>query len=388
MNPLMNAALGATNESDDPYQRNRDEFVAHENKNVFVIMRYASEPTFNVIERAIGVALGRHGLRPILARKVAFHEELWGNIRFCMDHSRYAIAVFERLVEPDFNPNITTELGYMLALRRPCLILKDRQLRTMPSDILGHLYHPFDLLCATETVTAAVEEWLRKLGHMPSAETITGTDHASANIMRTGRILEALASPATVIRQAASLSALAISAEEAPERDCGEELHKLWLRERDCIVALLEGGCVVRVMICPDGQIDGFEMGLMSDDYARRNILARLKQLERVITEHLDNESLQICYAMRLPHDNSLIIDSRVAFIGRKRRRERGFAHTTQIFDPVLINDESAEFDAIFLANVGAILRLDAPADVDCRSRRLKEAVLVKLASCQARMRR
>lgn len=54
------------------------------------------------------------------------------------------VAVFEQLVEPDFNPNVSLEVGYMLAQKKKLLLLKERSLPRLSSDLVGHLYKEFD----------------------------------------------------------------------------------------------------------------------------------------------------------------------------------------------------------------------------------------------------
>ena len=372
----------------DPYDKNRSDFEQNENSNVFIIMRYANESPLLEVENAIKKTLARYGLNAVLARDVAFDEELWSNVRFCMEHSRYAIVVFERLIQPDHNPNITLELGYMLALGRPSLILKEKSLPTLHSDIIGRLYTPFDSHKAIETVSFAVEKWLEKLGHTPSpsAQTISGKNHLASNKERTIRILEALSEAESTIRQAASMSSFAISDDELHEKDDDGTYQELLLRERHKIMHFLSQGRIVKIIICPEAQIERVELGLVSEEYVQRNIIPRYNQLIKVINDNLHNEKLQIISTLRLPHDNLLIIDDKIIFIGRKRRRDRGFPYTTQIFDRTVIKDEISEFDAVFHDNVGPLLNTTEVSESDYGSPELKEAIIKKLKKCRARI--
>ncbi|HEX8919847.1 MAG TPA: hypothetical protein VF766_00120, partial [Pyrinomonadaceae bacterium] len=70
-------------------------------RNVFVIMRYAPKAPFVEIEKTIKETLQRYGLKAVLAKDVAFHQQLWNHVRFCMEFSRYAIVVFESILNPD-----------------------------------------------------------------------------------------------------------------------------------------------------------------------------------------------------------------------------------------------------------------------------------------------
>src|ERR1043165_8609615 len=171
---------------DDPLAHMRSTFEKDMDRNVFVIMRYAPTSPFVKIENTIKETLQRFGLKAVLARDVILHQQIWNHIRFCMEHSRYAIVVFENILQPDFNPNITLELGYMLALKRPCLILKDDSMDKLHTDIIGHLYTPFNVHKVKETVGGAIEKWLMRLGpnSVKPAETISADKPVEANKKR------------------------------------------------------------------------------------------------------------------------------------------------------------------------------------------------------------
>jgi hypothetical protein len=49
----------------------------------------------------------------------------------------------------------------MLGLGKRCLLLKEKRLPKLPSDIVGHLYKPWDAFDATNTVSGEVTRWLR-----------------------------------------------------------------------------------------------------------------------------------------------------------------------------------------------------------------------------------
>jgi hypothetical protein len=42
-----------------------------------------------------------------------------------MDACHFGVAVFEQVVETDYNPNVSLELGYMLAQDKRLLLLED-----------------------------------------------------------------------------------------------------------------------------------------------------------------------------------------------------------------------------------------------------------------------
>jgi nucleoside 2-deoxyribosyltransferase len=73
----------------------------------------------------------------------------------------FGIAVFERLEEESFNPNVSLEVGYMLALGKPVLILKYKTLKKIQTDLIGRLYKEFDPQNPKETIPEKVLRWLK-----------------------------------------------------------------------------------------------------------------------------------------------------------------------------------------------------------------------------------
>ena len=368
----------------DPIQLNREQFERNENHNVFVIMRYSEGTVLDLIEGAIKTTLSEFNLNAILAKDVVFDHELWSNIRFCMDHSRYAIVLFERIKPPDYSPNVSLELGYMLALKRPCLILKDKAFPALNTDIIGHLYTTFDSYNAEESVSLAIKKWMAKLGHsrIKPAETIEAESTLESNKERTRRIIEYLSSldvsaPDNVIRQAASLSSLAISDNEIHEDGSDEEYHHLLLSERDLLCNLMKSGSTLKIMISPDTQKERVSLGLVSMEYARTNIIPRYDRLIKYVENNINNKNLQIVYLHRLPYDNLVIINSDVSLIGRKRLREKGFPYTTVIYDPAVITEQIKDFDINFDEN--ADILSGQSIDNESKNEEIKKKVIKRL---------
>ena len=128
-------------------------------RNVFVMMRYRSEKHFSEIESSIRVALSRYGLIARLAKDGSVVDDLWENITNYMRFCRFGIAVFEDIDEREFNPNISLELGYMYALNKRCLLLKEKRMPRLPVDICGRIYRDFDALNIQASIQEQVSEW-------------------------------------------------------------------------------------------------------------------------------------------------------------------------------------------------------------------------------------
>ena len=133
------------------------------NTNVFVMMRYKeNEGVHIIIEEMVRKALKNKGLKPQLAKDHTFTSQLWSNVKVYMDNCRYGVAIFEDIDKNDYNPNISIELGYMFGKRKKCLILKEKTIPTLPTDIMGHIYRNFDITHIRETMTEEIDHWVRK----------------------------------------------------------------------------------------------------------------------------------------------------------------------------------------------------------------------------------
>jgi hypothetical protein len=131
-------------------------------RSVFVMMRYRESEHFLQIEEAIITTLKAFGLQARLAKDKAYSDDLWDNVRIYMHASKYGLAVFEEIDERHFNPNVAMEVGYMYALGRRILLLKDKRMPAMPTDILGQIYKPFDSYKIAQTIKDQIKDWVVK----------------------------------------------------------------------------------------------------------------------------------------------------------------------------------------------------------------------------------
>ena len=137
-------------------------------KNVFIMMPFRQEKDehYEDIERIIKDELEKLGLRGWLATDKDLSPTLWGNVSAFMVGCRYGIAVFTRKedvtsgkIEPEFNPNVSLELGFMLSRGKKVLILKDSALETLNADLMGHLYKEFDLRRVKRDLPCLIQAW-------------------------------------------------------------------------------------------------------------------------------------------------------------------------------------------------------------------------------------
>lgn len=129
-------------------------------RNVFIMMRFQDTAQFAELRGAVVDALAAHGLEGIRADDREYHPDLWSNVEVYLLGCRYGIAAFEDFEARDHNPNVALELGYMRARDKRCLILKERTLPSVPTDVVGSLYKAFDKFNIAATVSAQVERWV------------------------------------------------------------------------------------------------------------------------------------------------------------------------------------------------------------------------------------
>jgi len=130
-------------------------------KNVFVMMRFLQSAQMSQIHTAVNDALRRLDFHAVRADDRDYTGELWTNIQVCMAGCQLGLAVFEDIEQRDFNPNVSLELGYMLARQRRCLILKEKRLPALPADVMHRLYKPFDMFNIHETISHQIDRWLK-----------------------------------------------------------------------------------------------------------------------------------------------------------------------------------------------------------------------------------
>lgn len=136
---------------------------AEVDRNVFLMMRFKTGKQFQEIERVIRETLAASGYHVMRADDKAYASELWDNVLIYMLGCPLGITVFEEIDEREFNPNVALELGFMLALDRRCLVLKDQRMPRMPTDIIGRLYKTFDTYDIAGSLTRALESWLKDI---------------------------------------------------------------------------------------------------------------------------------------------------------------------------------------------------------------------------------
>lgn len=135
-------------------------------KNVFIMTWFqAGNPTLAALDSSIRSALVRRGLFGHRADGRCYPNDrnFWDNVCTYMFGCKLGVAVLEDILQDEFNPNVALELGFMRALGKPTLLLKERRFKPR-ADILGTLWEEFYILDIGGTVPSAVDRWLDDVG--------------------------------------------------------------------------------------------------------------------------------------------------------------------------------------------------------------------------------
>lgn len=126
----------------------------------FVMMRFGSTTVHAELMSAIRETLLECGIVAIRADEREYSDDLMENVLTYLYGCELGVAVFDRIESHEFNPNVTLEVGYMMALSKPVCLLKDVSLVTLTTDLSGKLYRPFNSYEIRQTVPKALMSWL------------------------------------------------------------------------------------------------------------------------------------------------------------------------------------------------------------------------------------
>lgn len=130
-------------------------------KVAFIMMKYGTTKAHENIVNGIKRVLDLYGIKAVRADEKDYHADLYPNVLTYEYGCGFGIAVFERIEQEDFNPNVSLEVGYMLALGKKVCLLKDQTLRTLHTDLVSKLYKQFDPQDPLDSIPPVLERWLK-----------------------------------------------------------------------------------------------------------------------------------------------------------------------------------------------------------------------------------
>jgi hypothetical protein len=144
----------------DSFSRDHPDFE----KNVFIATRFRSGKQFSEIHQAVKTGLAKYGLIGLRADDKTYPTDgdLWANICVYLMGCKYGVCVFEEIDEREFNPNVPLEYGFLRAINRQVLLLKDQRMPKLPTDMTGKIYRHFDSYNITETIRQQIGEWIER----------------------------------------------------------------------------------------------------------------------------------------------------------------------------------------------------------------------------------
>ncbi|MNR18345.1 hypothetical protein D3C85_1350690 [compost metagenome] len=133
-------------------------------KTAFIIMQFGNTKPHADVVNCIRDTLAVHGIIALRADDKEYMDDLFANIKTYMHACDFGIAVFDRITEDDFNPNVSLEVGYMMGMGKDVLLLKDQTLRNLHTDLAGRLYKQFDTRDTQGSMPAPINKWLADKG--------------------------------------------------------------------------------------------------------------------------------------------------------------------------------------------------------------------------------
>ncbi|SFZ92416.1 hypothetical protein SAMN05428642_102711 [Flaviramulus basaltis] len=126
----------------------------------FLMMKFEDSKMQLEIIDVLKSHLIEKGIMLLRADDKWYADDLFENIKTYMQGCSFGIALFDRINTEEFNPNVSLEIGYMMALSKPVLLLKDKNLKSLQTDLVGKLYHQFDFQNPEKTIPIVIDKWL------------------------------------------------------------------------------------------------------------------------------------------------------------------------------------------------------------------------------------
>jgi len=130
----------------------------------FIVMQFKGTKPHELIVNCIKDTLKNYNITGLRSDDKQYMDDLFQNVRVYMHACDFGIAVFDRITEDDFNPNVSLEVGYMFGIGKNVLLLKDKTLKSLPTDLTGKLYKEFDTTDIENTMPKQIVKWLSDKG--------------------------------------------------------------------------------------------------------------------------------------------------------------------------------------------------------------------------------
>jgi hypothetical protein len=147
----------------------KDDFPNPENV-AFIMMQFGETEEFTKISISIRKTLKENGLIGLRADDKEYNADIYYNILTYLHGCNFGIAVFEKISDEYFNPNVSLEVGYLLALNKQVCLLKEKTLPNLTSDLVGKLYREFNIEDCEISISNVLRNWLDDKGFLKTTE--------------------------------------------------------------------------------------------------------------------------------------------------------------------------------------------------------------------------
>lgn len=135
-------------------------------KTAFIMMLFTETKQHKEILSAVKETLHKYDINGLRADDKEYMDDLFPNVKVYMHCCDFGIAIFDRILADEFNPNVSLEAGYILGMGKKVLFLKDKTLKSLQTDLVGKLYKEFDTVDANNTIPSQIEKWLTDKGFL------------------------------------------------------------------------------------------------------------------------------------------------------------------------------------------------------------------------------
>jgi nucleoside 2-deoxyribosyltransferase len=129
-------------------------------KTAFLIMQFTKSKPHDALIKAITEVLLEFDIICLRADHKEYSDDLFSNIKTYMHCCDFGIAIYESIKQNDINPNVSLEVGYMMALNKKVCLLKDESIQGLMSDLAGKLYKPIDMFDIENSIKEHLTKWL------------------------------------------------------------------------------------------------------------------------------------------------------------------------------------------------------------------------------------
>jgi hypothetical protein len=134
-------------------------------RSVFVMTKFPEgdselDKGLKAVIKAVCTGLTARGLTPRLAKGARFHDWLWDEVEIHLLGCATGIAIVEDRYRPELNPNVAMEWGWMRAMGKRVLFLREKGFAHGRADLGGLRAWSFDWDDPELGVLTALEEWI------------------------------------------------------------------------------------------------------------------------------------------------------------------------------------------------------------------------------------